>query len=184
MAIVVLLTAMPMLAWARSAPTMGKLKTRANKAILVNGQKSSTGDTIVSGVKIESPDQVGATVEIANVGRVDIAPNSSLSVTFDDDHININLDKGYVVLTTKKGVKGKVVSADGTTANTDPSKLSSVAGRAGNAVNPNVAATAGSGSSGASTGASVGGVGAAGGAGAAIVAGTRGRGQSVSPSRP
>ncbi|MDX6710238.1 MAG: hypothetical protein QOH96_1254 [Blastocatellia bacterium] len=169
---------------AAPVPVMGKLRTRGNKPVSVNGHKVATGSTVISGARIESQEAVGATIEIANVGRVDIAPNSVLTVAFDGARIDVRLEKGYVILTTKIGVDGTVVTSEGTISKTDPSRESSVAGRTANGMNPNVAATAGAGRSRVKPSTIVGGIGAVASGTGAIVGATRGRGKAVSPSKP
>jgi hypothetical protein len=120
-----------------AAPTlMGTLRTRANKPILVNGNKASSGTTILSGARIQSPDKVGATVDLASLGRLDFAPNTDFIVTFDAGNISVRLKAGYVVLTTRKGISGVVTMPDGKALETDSSKASSVIARTAGALEP------------------------------------------------
>jgi hypothetical protein len=62
---------------------MGILTTRDNQAILVNGVSTVSGATIPSGATIETPDKVGATINIGALGSLCIAPNTKLTVQFD-----------------------------------------------------------------------------------------------------
>src|SRR5260370_16391631 len=62
---------------------MGVLTTTNNKPILVNGANAISGATIPSGATIETPDGVGATIRLGPLGSLCIAPNTKLSLQFD-----------------------------------------------------------------------------------------------------
>ena len=123
----------------------GKLTTRRNKPITVNGNSTKSGTTIFSGAEIQTPDGVGATVQLASLGRLDIAPNTNLTLTFSEGNIIVNLKEGYVILTTQKGITGSVRHPDGKVFGTDPSELSSVIGRTPGSASATTAASAGAG---------------------------------------
>jgi PPE-repeat protein len=94
---------------------MGILTTRDNQPILVNGVSAVSGATIPSGATIETPDKVGATINIGALGSLCIAPNTRLTIQFSQSgnagDINANLSQGCVILTTLKNVKGAIVAA-------------------------------------------------------------------------
>ena len=99
------------------------LTTGNNQPIMVNGASSSSGATIVSGATLETPDQIGASMSIPGHFTLDIAHNAKLSVDFTTSGIKVTLIKGCVVLHTKKGTTGDIVSSNGTTlATADGSK--------------------------------------------------------------
>lgn len=161
---------------------MGRLKTRDNKPVSVNGQKATSGTTLLSGSEIVCPAKVGATVDLGTLGRVDMAPNSSMTVTFNATQVSVQLKSGYVVLTTGKGINGVVNTADGQTFNANGS---SVVAKMKNVTGPEAGVGVGAATKGGlGTGAVVG----AAGAGAAVVggaaAGANGRGSSLSPDNP
>lgn len=165
------------------SPLMGKLKTRDNKPVMVNGKKATSGTTMLSGSEIQSPEQVGATVDLGALGRIDMAPKSDLTLTFDAASVSVQLRSGYVVLTTNKDISGQVTTPEGKVFRTDSSKMSSVVARTKDSVGPETAVGAKSG--GISTGAAVG----VGGAGAAVVGGaaaakSSGRGSDLSGDNP
>jgi len=168
-----------------AAPTiMGTLRTRDNKPVLVNGNKVSSGTTILSGARIQSPEKVGATVDLPSLGRLDFAPNTDFVVTFDASKVSVRLKAGYVVLTTRKGISGVVTTPDGKAFETDSSKLSSVIGRTAGALGPEASVPIGAaGGMSAGAGATVGGVGAAV-VGGATAAGSNGRGKDLSTDKP
>ena len=96
---------------------MGILTTRDNQPILVNGVSTVSGATIPSGAVIETPDKVGATINIGSLGSICIAPNTRVTINFDQGgkkgNINVGLTSGCVILTTVKDVKGEI-AAQGT----------------------------------------------------------------------
>src|SRR5438067_4659181 len=104
---------------ATQAVHTGRLTTKGNNPVTVNGNSAKTGETIFSGQQIQTPDGVGATVQLGPLGRVDIAPNTNLTLTFADGRISVNLASGCVILTTNRGVNG-TVTTNGATQQTDP----------------------------------------------------------------
>ncbi|MFL6230481.1 MAG: hypothetical protein ACJ741_17045 [Pyrinomonadaceae bacterium] len=107
-------------------PMSGRLMTRGDKPVTVNGNSAKSGETIFSGQQIQTPDGVGATVTLPGLGRVEIAPNTNATITFENGRLDVNVVSGCVVLHTDKGVAGSVETAGGATQHTDASKASSV----------------------------------------------------------
>jgi hypothetical protein len=163
---------------------MGKLRTRGNKPVLVNLTKASTGTTVLSGSRIQCPEKIGATVDLGVLGRLDIAPKTDLMLTFVTGEVTVQLNSGYVVLTTNKGITGKVTTSEGTVFATDPSKVSSVVARTKDAQGPETSVLVGAGAGGLGAGGTAG----VAGAGAAVVGGataaTSGRGSDLSTDNP
>lgn len=158
----------------------GKLRTGKNKPVLVNNNKAATGTTIVSGARIKCPNNVGATVELGILGRLDIAANTDLTLIFGGTDVRVQLRSGYVVLTTNKGISGVVTTSEGAVFSTDPAKTSSVIAKVKNAPGPETGVPVG-----ASQG---GGVGVAGAAaailGGVVAAPSGGRGSDLSSDNP
>jgi hypothetical protein len=96
----------------------GRLTTRGNNPITVNGNSAKSGETIFSGQSIQTPAGVGATVNLPGIGRVDIAPNTNLTLTFENGKVNVVLVSGCVILTADRGNVGSV-EAGGTTQRTE-----------------------------------------------------------------
>ena len=81
----------------------GRLTTSGNRNILVNGTNMSSGATILTGATIETGDQVGATIDLGDLGKLDLAPNTRVTLDFDDDgNLRVKLLSGCAVLTAKK----------------------------------------------------------------------------------
>lgn len=104
----------------------GRLTTRRNKFILVNGNRVGSGATILSGAQLQTPDGVGATVLLPATGKIDIAPKTNLTVAFHKGHVGISLAAGCLILTTDAGTKGAVKTPQGTTQITGPAESASV----------------------------------------------------------
>lgn len=86
------------------------LTTAGNKPISVNGATAITGATILSGALIETPDQVGANVDIPGHSHLEISAKARLILTFAGNSTKVTLLAGCVTLHTTKGVTGEVVT--------------------------------------------------------------------------
>lgn len=107
------------------APT-GRLTTSGNDPITVNGTGARSGQTVFSGQQIQTPAGTGATVQLGRLGRVDLAPGTSLTLTFDAGSVTVNLATGCVILTAARGVAGTVQTPDGAAHHTDTAKGSAL----------------------------------------------------------
>jgi hypothetical protein len=99
----------------------GRLTTRGNNPVTVGGNTVRSGETIFSGQSIQTPSGVGATVSLPGLGRVDLAPDTSITLTFEAGKIDATLVYGCVVLTAGKGTTGTLVEGN-STRQTDPAK--------------------------------------------------------------
>jgi len=99
------------------------LTTAGNKPISVNGANAVSGATIISGALVETPNQVGATIDIPGHSRLEISPNARLIMNFTGSSTKVTLLKGCVTLHANKGVTGEIVTASGKElGKTDPAK--------------------------------------------------------------
>ena len=92
----------------------GSLTTQDNKPVMVNGAATVGGLTIVTGASIETPDGVGATVNLGSLGSLQIEPNSKLILEFQKGSVKVMLLQGCVTLRTKRGTSGEVDNRQGT----------------------------------------------------------------------
>src|SRR3954451_8184197 len=100
---------------------VARLTTRNNQAILVNGLSASTGASILTGATIETGADQSATVNLGSLGTLDIAPNTKLMLTYDDQgNVKVVLVYGCAVLTAKKKTTGEIATEQGTAGKTDP----------------------------------------------------------------
>jgi len=151
---------------------IARLTTRNNQPITVNGAGATTGASILTGATIETGADQSATVNLGSLGTLDIAPNTKLVLTYDDNgNVKAVIIFGCAILTAKKKTKGEVATEQGSAGKTDPATggildICFPPGAANPVVGQGAAAAAGAGA-----GAAVG-AGAAGGGGGLFGLGT------------
>jgi hypothetical protein len=102
---------------------IARLTTRNNQPITVNGNGSASGSSILTGATIETGPDQSATVNLGPLGTLDIAPNTKLVLTYDEQgNVKVLLLQGCAVLTAKKKTKGEVATQQGPAGTTDPKK--------------------------------------------------------------
>lgn len=81
---------------------------KSGSIVTVNGEAVKSGRTIFTSSTITTPENTSAIVNISKIGKVKIAPNSTLFVSFDEKGITGNLSNGKVtVLSTTEIVNIK-----------------------------------------------------------------------------
>jgi hypothetical protein len=137
---------------------VARLITRNNRPISVNGNNAATGASIVTGATIETGNDQAATVNLGPLGVLDIAPNTRLILTFDENgNVKVVVIRGCAILKTKKNTTGEVATEQGTAAKTDSKKDGAIdicfpPGASSPVVNQGAAAAAGAGAQGAIAG--------------------------------
>jgi hypothetical protein len=82
-----------------------RLITKNNLPITVNGNNVGTGGTILTGAIIETPDQVGATIDLGDAGVVELQPNSKIQLDFDENgNVRVKVIRGCAVTRKKTNV--------------------------------------------------------------------------------
>src|SRR5678816_2514081 len=100
---------------------IARLTTRNNQPITVNGLGANTGASILTGATIETGADQSATVNLGSLGTLDIAPNTKLVLTYDDNgNVKAVIMFGCAILTAKKKTKGEVATEQGSAGKTDP----------------------------------------------------------------
>jgi len=100
---------------------VARLTTRNNQPVTVNGLSANTGASILTGATIETGADQSATVNLGPLGTLDIAPNTKLVLTYDDQgNVKVVLVYGCAVLTAKKKTNGEIATEQGTAAKNDP----------------------------------------------------------------
>lgn len=162
----------------------GILTTQGNKPITVNGASAVSGATIPNGTTaMETPDGVGATVNIPGHGTLQIAPNTKLTIEIDPSgNIKVVITQGCAILKTNRGTAGELTNAQGLVTKADGTAASLIDSCPGKKIAPVVAA-GGGGLFGLGTAATVAIVGGAIGGTVAAIA-LANRGTTASPSRP
>lgn len=113
---------------APAAARVGKLTTRGNNPITVNGNPTTHGTTVLSGSQLLTPASVGASVQFGRMGVLRMTPETKLTINYDESGIDVILDSGRATLTTGAGFKGSITTPDGKTNRTDPATGSTVTG--------------------------------------------------------
>ena len=99
---------------------VARLKTLNNQPILVNGLSATTGASILTGATIETGADQSATVTLGPLGSLDVAQNTKLVLTYDDQgNVKVLLIYGCAVLTAKKKTNGEIATEQGTAAKND-----------------------------------------------------------------
>ena len=82
--------------------------------VTVNGQKVVSGGTVFTDSVISTAAQSSASVNISKVGRVDLAPNSNLRLSFAENSITAMLETGSAQVATLAGTTVNLTTKDGT----------------------------------------------------------------------
>jgi hypothetical protein len=100
---------------------VARLTTRNNQPITVNGLSANTGASILTGATIETGADQSATVNLGPLGQLDIAPNTKLVLTYDENgNVKALILFGCAILTAKKKTTGEVATEQGSAGKTDP----------------------------------------------------------------
>jgi hypothetical protein len=81
--------------------------------VTVNGQKVISGGTLFSDSVIATAEKSSATVSISKLGRVELAPNTSLKINFTENSIVGLLEGGSAHVSTLAGVSVNLTTKDG-----------------------------------------------------------------------
>lgn len=100
---------------------VARLTTRNNQPITVNGLSANSGASILTGATIETGADQSATVNLGPLGSLDIAPNTKLVLTYDDQgNVKALIIFGCAILTAKQKTTGEVETEKGSAGKTDP----------------------------------------------------------------
>jgi len=100
---------------------IAKLAGVRGGAITVNGNSATTGASIITGATIETGADQAATINLGSLGSLDIAPNTRLVLTYDENgNVKVTLVYGCAILRTKKKTTGEVATEQGTAGKTNP----------------------------------------------------------------
>jgi hypothetical protein len=93
---------------------IARITTTGNQPITVNNASAASGASLLTGATIETPAAVSATIDLGALGTVELQPNSSVQLDFDDNgNVRLKVLRGCVVMKkTGKGV-GEVYTAEG-----------------------------------------------------------------------
>lgn len=96
--------------------------------VKVNGEAAQTGRSIFTSSTIATPENVGAIINLGKSGRIELAPNTTLVLSFDEKGISGDLSAGRVtVLNSSDTVNIK--TANGTLAKLNAGDSATAAGK-------------------------------------------------------
>ncbi len=81
--------------------------------VTVNGQSADCGDTINSDSTISTSDKASAVVSLGSLGVVELMPNSSIKLSFNDSGFTGILEAGQVKVVAPAGISASIVTRDG-----------------------------------------------------------------------
>lgn len=88
-----------MVALANSAKVSGELSVAGQGGtVLVNGESAQSGRSIFSSNTVSTPEGATAVIGFGKLGKIEIAPNSKVSLNFDDKGINADLAAGKLTV--------------------------------------------------------------------------------------
>ena len=93
----------------------GKASNGQVASVKVNGETAQSGRSIFTASTIATPDNASAVVNLGKAGRIELAPNTTISLSFDEKIISGNLSAGHItVLNSSESVvvttaEGKVI---------------------------------------------------------------------------
>jgi hypothetical protein len=90
----------------------GKALNGEAPVVLVNGEPSRNGRSIFSSSTIETPEETTAVLNIGRTGRLELDPNTTVAVIFDDQTVNAELTAGKLTVVGSLGTV-KVRTNDG-----------------------------------------------------------------------
>jgi len=80
--------------------------------VIVNGEAAKTGRTIFSSSSIATPENTSAILSLGKAGEIEVAPNSNLTLSFDDNAAQATLTAGsFKVIRSEQGIN---VTSNGT----------------------------------------------------------------------
>lgn len=104
----------------------GRLSTLGTEKVALNGSPVVSGTTILSDSQLTTPEKSGAVVDLGSAGKLEIAPKTDLTLSFNQNSIRVNVLGGDALLTTNEGVKGSLASPDAKTQLTDGRNIASI----------------------------------------------------------
>lgn len=84
---------------------IARLTTTGNQPITVNGASVASGASLLTGATIETPDQVGATIDLGDAGVIELQPGSKIQLDWDEKgNVRVMVIKGCAVAKKKTNV--------------------------------------------------------------------------------
>jgi len=91
----------------------GNTGNNDNPAVTLNGARVISGQTFFSSGVISTSETGSAIINLGNLGHINLAPNSALSLNFSDKKISGTLSAGQIKVFSKEGVSVSIQTIDG-----------------------------------------------------------------------
>jgi hypothetical protein len=105
-------TLVPITALAQNAPKVaGELSVSGS--VTVNGAGAISGATVFSESRVKTEHNSSATINMGKLGRVQLGPESEITLRFTEGNIGGNLTAGRAIVTAPAGVAVSIATADG-----------------------------------------------------------------------
>lgn len=102
---------------------IARLTTTGNQPITVNNASAASGASLLTGATIETPDAVSATIDLGALGTVELQPNSSIQLDFDDNgNVRVKLLRGCVLMKKSGNGVGEIYTAEGASEKTNSNR--------------------------------------------------------------
>lgn len=102
---------------------IARLTTTGNQPITVNNASAASGASLLTGATIETPAAVSATIDLGALGTVELQPNSSIQLDFDDNgNVRVKVLRGCVVIKKKGPGEAEAYTAEGASEKTNSNR--------------------------------------------------------------
>jgi hypothetical protein len=102
---------------------IARLTTSGNQPITVNNASAASGATILTGATIETPADVSATIDLGALGTIELQPNSSVQLDFDDNgNVRVKILRGCVKVNKSGPGDAEVYTAEGASEKTNSNR--------------------------------------------------------------
>lgn len=99
---------------------IARLSTSGNQPITVNGASAASGATILTGATIETPADTSATIDLGALGTIELQPNSSVQLDFDDNgNVRVKVMRGCVRVNKKGPGEAEMYTSEGSSEKTN-----------------------------------------------------------------
>lgn len=99
----------------------GILDISGAKFVLLNGNKTPKGTTVLSGAQLETENANGAMVTFDRLGRIEVGCRSSVKLNFTAERVEVTVLSGFARLVTNQGIMGTLITPDAMELKTDAS---------------------------------------------------------------
>jgi hypothetical protein len=102
---------------------IARLTTTGNQPITVNNASAASGASLLTGATIETPAAVSATIDLGALGTVELQPNSSIQLDFDDSgNVRVKILRGCVAIKKKGPGEAEAYTAEGASEKTNSNR--------------------------------------------------------------